>query len=89
MMPEPGMAQLTEALAAAGMSWDRVAGCRCLAGGTYNAVYLVGLGDDTTVVVKIPPDPARPAVRYERGSWGPRRCITSSPASALVSRCPP
>lgn len=70
MMPEPGMAQLTEALAAAGMSWDRVVGCRSLTGGTYNAVYLVGLGDGTTVVVKIPPDPAGPALRYERGILG-------------------
>lgn len=64
------MARLTEALAGAGVSWDQVSGCRSLAGGTYNAVHLVGLADGTTVVVKIPPDPAVPVLGYERGILG-------------------
>lgn len=70
MVPDTGVARLTQALAAAGVSWDQVTGSRALAGGTYNAVYLVSLDDGTTVVVKIPPDPAGPALRYERGILG-------------------
>jgi aminoglycoside phosphotransferase (APT) family kinase protein len=58
---------LTAALAGAGVSWEQVAGCRSLAGGTFNAVHLVGLADGTRLVVKIPPGPAVPVLRYERG----------------------
>lgn len=67
---DAGIAKLTEALAGAGVSWDQVAGCRSLAGGTFNAVHLVGLADGTTLVVKIPPDPALPVLGYERGILG-------------------
>jgi aminoglycoside phosphotransferase (APT) family kinase protein len=58
---------LTAALAEAGVSWEQVADCRSLTGGTFNAVHLVGLADGTRLVVKIPPDPAVPVLRYERG----------------------
>jgi aminoglycoside phosphotransferase (APT) family kinase protein len=64
---DAGTARLTAALAAAGVSWEQVVGCRSLAGGTFNAVHLVGLADGTKLVVKIPPDPAVPVLRYERG----------------------
>jgi aminoglycoside phosphotransferase (APT) family kinase protein len=64
------MARLTQALAGAGVSWDQVAGYRSLAGGTFNDVHLVDLADGTTVVVKIPPDPAGPILAYERGILG-------------------
>lgn len=59
--------RLTAALAGAGVSWEQVADCRSLAGGTFNAVHLVGLADGTRLVVKIPPGPAVPVLRYERG----------------------
>jgi len=64
------MTRLTAALAGAGVSWDQVASSRALAGGTFNTVHLVRLVDGTTVVVKIPPDPAGPVLRYERGILG-------------------
>jgi hypothetical protein len=54
-MAESGAARLTAALAAAGISWDRVADSRRLTGGTFNAVYLVSLADGTRLVAKIPP----------------------------------
>ena len=69
-MPDEGSARLTAALAGAGVSWDQVAGCRSLAGGTFNAVHLVGLADGTRLVVKIPPDPDTPVLRYEQGILG-------------------
>jgi aminoglycoside phosphotransferase (APT) family kinase protein len=65
-MAESGAARLTAALAAAGISWDRVADHRLLTGGTFNAVYLVSLVDDTRLVVKIPPAPGTPLLRYEQ-----------------------
>jgi aminoglycoside phosphotransferase (APT) family kinase protein len=64
------MAPLTAALAGAGVSWDQVASSRAFAGGTFNTVHLVRLVDGTTVVVKIPPDPAGPVLRYEHGILG-------------------
>jgi aminoglycoside phosphotransferase (APT) family kinase protein len=66
-MADAGTARLTAALAGAGVSWDQVAGCRGLAGGTFNAVHLVGLADGTRLVVKIPPGPDTPVLRYEQG----------------------
>jgi hypothetical protein len=35
-MADAGTARLTAALAGAGVSWDQVAGCRSLTGGTFN-----------------------------------------------------
>jgi aminoglycoside phosphotransferase (APT) family kinase protein len=64
---EAGTARLAEALAGAGLSWDQVARHRGLTGGTFNAVHLVGLADGTRLVVKIPPGPATPLLRYEQG----------------------
>jgi aminoglycoside phosphotransferase (APT) family kinase protein len=64
---EAGTARLADALAGAGLSWDQVAGHRGLTGGTFNAVHLVGLADGTRLVVKIPPGPATPLLRYEQG----------------------
>ena len=69
-MAGAGTAQLTAALAGAGVSWDQVADSRSLAGGTFNAVYLVGLVDGTRLVVKIPPGPDTPVLRYEQGILG-------------------
>jgi aminoglycoside phosphotransferase (APT) family kinase protein len=66
-MADAGTARLTAALAGAGVSWDQVAGCRGLAGGTFNAVHLVGLADGTRLVVKIPPGPDTPVLGYEQG----------------------
>jgi len=65
-MAEPGTARLTAALAGAGVSWDQVADCRRLTGGTFNAVHLVSLADGTRLVVKIPPAPGTPLLRYEQ-----------------------
>jgi hypothetical protein len=69
-MAESGTARLTAALAGAGVSWDRVAGCRRLTGGTFNAVHLVSLADGTRLVVKIPPGPDTPLLRYEQRILG-------------------
>ena len=54
-------------MAGAGVGWDMVAGSRLLTGGTFNAVYLVSLADGTRLVVKIPPGPETPLLRYEQG----------------------
>ena len=66
-MAEPETARLAAALAGAGVGWDMVAGSRLLTGGTFNAVYLVSLADGTRLVVKIPPGPETPLLRYEQG----------------------
>jgi aminoglycoside phosphotransferase (APT) family kinase protein len=66
-MAESGTARLTVALAGAGVSWDQVADSRRLTGGTFNAVHLVDLADGTRLVVKIPPGPETPLLRYEQG----------------------
>ena len=65
-MAESGTARLTAALAGAGVSWGQVADHRLLTGGTFNAVHLVSLADGTRLVVKIPPAPGTPLLRYER-----------------------
>ena len=69
-MADAGTARLTAALAAAGVSWDQVAERRSLTGGTFNAVHLVGLADGSRLVVKIPPGPETPLLRYEQGILG-------------------
>ena len=69
-MPDERSARLTAALAGAGVSWDQVTDCRSLAGGTFNAVHQVGLADGTRLVVKIPPGPDTPVLRYEQGILG-------------------
>jgi aminoglycoside phosphotransferase (APT) family kinase protein len=66
-MADAGTPRLTAALAGAGVSWDQVASCRSLTGGTFNAVHLVSLADGTGLVVKIPPGPETPLLRYEQG----------------------
>jgi len=65
-MADAGTARLRAALAGAGISWDRVAGSRLLTGGTFNAVHLVSVADGTRLVVKIPPGPETPLLRYEQ-----------------------
>jgi aminoglycoside phosphotransferase (APT) family kinase protein len=62
-----GTARLAAALAGAGVSREQVADCRGLTGGTFNAVYLVSLADGTRLVVKLPPGPDVPVLRYEQG----------------------
>jgi aminoglycoside phosphotransferase (APT) family kinase protein len=69
-MADARTARLTAALAAAGVSSDQVAGRRSLTGGTFNAVHLVDLADGTRLVVKIPPGPETPLLRYEQGILG-------------------
>src|ERR1700735_3209207 len=65
-MMECGTARLTPALAGGGVSLDRVPHHGLLTGGTFNAVHLVSLADGTRLVVKIPPAPGTPLLRYER-----------------------
>jgi fructosamine-3-kinase len=67
---DPGSTPLTTALAASGVSWDQVASCDSLAGGTFNAVHLVRLADGTGLVVKIPPGPSTQLLRYEQSMLG-------------------
>jgi aminoglycoside phosphotransferase (APT) family kinase protein len=69
-MADASTQRLTAALAGAGVSWDSVADQRRLTGGTFNAVHLVSLADGTRLVVKIPPGPDTPLLRYERGILG-------------------
>ena len=66
-MADTGTPRLASALAAAGIDRDRVAGSRLLTGGTFNAVHLVDLADGASLVVKLPPGPDTPLLRYERG----------------------
>ena len=65
-MADPGTARLAAALAAAGVSWEAVAGSRLFTGGTFNAVHQVSLADGTRLVVKLPPAAGTPLLRYER-----------------------
>ena len=74
---------LSAALAGAGVSWDLVADQRRLTGGTFNAVYLVSLADGTRLVVKIPPGPDTPLLRYEQGILG-----TEALYYRLAGQCP-
>jgi aminoglycoside phosphotransferase (APT) family kinase protein len=67
---ESGTQRLRGALAAAGVGWDQVADRRPLAGGTFNAVWLVTLADGTRLVAKIPPDSGTPLLAYEQGILG-------------------
>jgi len=69
-MADAGPARLAAALAGAGISADLVAGSRRLTGGTFNAVHLVTLAAGTRLVVKIPPGPDTPLLRYEQGILG-------------------
>jgi aminoglycoside phosphotransferase (APT) family kinase protein len=41
-----------------------------MTGGTFNAVHLVDLADGTGLVVKLPPGPDTPLLRYEQGILG-------------------
>ncbi len=64
----PGVpAEIEPALAAARVRPDEVTQCGELAGGTFNAVYLVRVADGNGLVVKVAPDPAGPMLQYERG----------------------
>jgi hypothetical protein len=84
--------RLTAALAGAGVSWDQVASCRSLTGGTFNAVHLVGLADGTGLVVKIPPGPDTPLLRYEQGILGltaAGACFRLEPAGRPMRLPPP
>src|ERR1700691_780575 len=69
-MADAGTARLAAALAGGGVGWDQVASFRRLTGGTFNAVHLVGLADGTRLVVKIPPGPDTPLLRYEQAILG-------------------
>jgi aminoglycoside phosphotransferase (APT) family kinase protein len=69
-MADAGTPRLAAALAAAGIGWDRVAGSRRMSGGTFNGVHLVELADGASLVVKLPPGPDTPLLRYERGILG-------------------
>ena len=82
-MADAGTARLAAALAAAGVSSDQVADRRRLTGGTFNAVHLVGLADGSRLVVKIPPGPQTPLLRYEQGILG-----TEALYYRLAGQCP-
>lgn len=75
--------RLAAALAAAGVSGDQVLDSPSLAGGTFNAVHLVHLADGTRLVVKIPPGPGVPVLRYEQGLLA-----TEALYYRLASECP-
>jgi aminoglycoside phosphotransferase (APT) family kinase protein len=64
---DDGTGQLAAILAKAGVSWERVADHRALAGGTFNDVYLVRLADGVRLVAKFPPGPEIRLLRYEHG----------------------
>ena len=87
-MADAGAARLAAALAGAGVDWDLVADSHLLAGGTFNAVHLVSLADGTRLVVKIPPGPETPLLRYEQGILGTEALTTSWPGSVVRSPCP-
>jgi aminoglycoside phosphotransferase (APT) family kinase protein len=74
---------LSAALAGAGLSWDLVADQRRLTGGTFNTVHRVSLVDGTKLVVKIPPGPDTPLLRYEQGILG-----TEALYYQLAGQCP-
>ncbi|TDB78336.1 phosphotransferase family protein [Micromonospora sp. KC723] len=59
-------AQLRQILLACGIGAKLMRSCAPLTGGTYNSTYRVGLSDGTAVVLKVAPDPAAPALSYER-----------------------
>jgi aminoglycoside phosphotransferase (APT) family kinase protein len=82
-MAEPGTARLADALAGAGINPDEVAGSRRLTGGTFNTVYRVSLADGTGLVVKLPPGPDTPLLRYEQGILG-----TEALYYRLAGQCP-
>ena len=82
-MADASTGLLSAALAGAGVSWDVVADQRRLTGGTFNAVYLVSLADGTRLVVKIPPGPDTPLLRYEQGILG-----TEALYYRLAGQCP-
>jgi aminoglycoside phosphotransferase (APT) family kinase protein len=52
-------------LARGGVDARRVVARTALTGGTYNALYGVELDDGSRLVLKVPPPPARPRLRYE------------------------
>ncbi|WP_371101905.1 phosphotransferase family protein [Streptomyces sp. PU_AKi4] len=54
------------ALAEAGLPPDALTGVRPLSGGTYNTVEELLLADGSRYVLKVPPAPAVPGLRYER-----------------------
>nr|WTA64362.1 aminoglycoside phosphotransferase family protein [Micromonospora sp. NBC_00855] len=64
--PELDAAQPRHILLACGIGPELVRSCAPLTGGTYNSIYRVGLSDGTAVVLKVAPDPAAPALAYER-----------------------
>jgi aminoglycoside phosphotransferase (APT) family kinase protein len=80
---EAGTVRLRAALAAADVGWDRVTACESMAGGTFNAVHLVTLADGARLVVKIPPGPDTPLLRYEHGILG-----TEALFYRLAGQCP-
>ncbi|SHL43596.1 phosphotransferase family protein [Actinacidiphila paucisporea] len=52
-------------LARAGTAAERVASRTAMTGGSYNALYEVGLTDGTRLVLKVPPPAGSPRLRYE------------------------
>ncbi|MFF5159454.1 phosphotransferase family protein [Streptomyces sp. NPDC000348] len=59
-------ARARRVLAGAGLPPDALAGVRPLSGGTYNTVEELLLTDGDRYVLKVPPAPATPGLRYER-----------------------
>jgi aminoglycoside phosphotransferase (APT) family kinase protein len=57
--------QVVELMERAGVPADRIASSTPLTGGTYNAMHTVDLTDGTRLVLKVPPPPDLPRLRYE------------------------
>ncbi|GAA2665094.1 aminoglycoside phosphotransferase family protein [Streptomyces vastus] len=55
-----------QVLEAAGLPGERLARCRSLDGGTYNAVEELLLDDGSRYVLKVPPPPTDPGMSHER-----------------------
>lgn len=70
-------------LAKAGITPDQIVSTSRFPGGTYNAVHQILLADGRRLVVKIPPDPARPALAYEQGILA-----TEVAYYQLAAKCP-
>src|SRR4051812_34337246 len=66
MTPRTADGTVTGALARAGIPAARIAGLTPLPGGTYNTLHTVELTDGARLVLKVPPPPAVPKLRYER-----------------------
>ncbi|MFH8449336.1 phosphotransferase family protein [Streptomyces fungicidicus] len=71
-------------LAEAGLPSGALAGVRPLSGGTYNTVEELLLADGSRYVLKIPPAPTAPGLRYERNLLAAEAAFCAGAAEARV-----